>query len=658
MKYSVIALAFCLSLFFMTSIITAEAPRMISYQGQLTGPGGAIIADSSFDFTFSIYCESTGGSPLWTETHLDVEVKDGFFDVYLGSNVPIPDIALEPDGGGCPETYLEITVSGEIIVPRSRLVSSPYTFIARRVRGDISTSMSQIVIDYPGDSLTPPEERLIDARCDKKKTALTALSIDIAGDTTGMLEQATDTGGAYIMLNSVGEQILEARCDKKKTAISASSYYEGDVWDYVMKTDTGSAIVWLGNTDGMMGDTSAAITQSIDEIAASIKCDYAVLPGYGNSFTIQTDTGGSSMLMVDTSGNTIELKTSPNGAGIIVNDYGCGGWPAQFLQDANGSRMIFPNASCSDTGMMLSESAIVFYAPDAGYTTLTANHEMLQFQGPDVLSVFGPGGYIHVDNGDTIMKLDGEMLAFTGFDVRGVFGPGGYTYENDAGDTNVLITPDGIIEVANTVKASSFGIDGDTGTSRVLRYKSNDVRRFEALVNSDPEDGSNGGSNYAIRRYNDAGAPLGVAMFIERSTGNIGIGNTTPEVRLRVTGDICATGTIEQCSDARFKSNIQPLDNALAKISQLCGIRFDWRCDDFPEHEFSEDKQVGFIAQELVKILPEAVSQNKEGYYSVDYGKVTPLLVEAVKELKTENDELRARLAKIESLLLQLEEKN
>ena len=178
------------------------------------------------------------------------------------------------------------------------------------------------------------------------------------------------------------------------------------------------------------------------------------------------------------------------------------------------------------------------------------------------------------------------------------------------------------------------------------------------MVNSDSEDGSNGGSNFAIRHFNDAGAPLGTALYIQRSTGYVGLGNSIPNVRLRVTGDICATGTIEQCSDARFKTNIQPLENALDRLSLLGGISFDWRRDEFPEHEFPDDKQVGFIAQELEKILPEAVSQNKDGYYSIDYGKLTPLLVEAVKELKTENEELRERLAKIESLLIQLEEKN
>ena len=77
-------------------------------------------------------------------------------------------------------------------------------------------------------------------------------------------------------------------------------------------------------------------------------------------------------------------------------------------------------------------------------------------------------------------------------------------------------------------------------------------------------------------------------------------------------------------------------------VSKLRGVRFDWRHDEYPEQKFSDGRQLGFIAQEVKEIFPEVIMQDDDGYYSVDYAKLTPVLVEAVKELKAEVVELKA----------------
>ncbi len=73
---------------------------------------------------------------------------------------------------------------------------------------------------------------------------------------------------------------------------------------------------------------------------------------------------------------------------------------------------------------------------------------------------------------------------------------------------------------------------------------------------------------------------------------------------------------------------------------------------------FTEERQVGFIAQEVKEIAPELVSQGSDGYFAVNYSRMTPLLVEAVKELEvsletkeTEIADLKDRLAKMEALV-------
>lgn len=105
---------------------------------------------------------------------------------------------------------------------------------------------------------------------------------------------------------------------------------------------------------------------------------------------------------------------------------------------------------------------------------------------------------------------------------------------------------------------------------------------------------------------------------------------------LRVDGNICATGSIGMCSDARFKENVAPLANALERVEQLRPVTFDWRREEFPDHSFSETRQSGLIAQEVRGLFPDLVAEGSDGYLSVDYARLTPILVQALREHRAE----------------------
>jgi hypothetical protein len=81
------------------------------------------------------------------------------------------------------------------------------------------------------------------------------------------------------------------------------------------------------------------------------------------------------------------------------------------------------------------------------------------------------------------------------------------------------------------------------------------------------------------------------------------------------------------------------------------GVRYNWRQTEFPELNFSEGEQIGLIAQDLEKILPELVTTGPDGYKSVSYEKLTPVLIEAVKEQQKEIEYLKAELEEIKALL-------
>ena len=117
------------------------------------------------------------------------------------------------------------------------------------------------------------------------------------------------------------------------------------------------------------------------------------------------------------------------------------------------------------------------------------------------------------------------------------------------------------------------------------------------------------------------------------SNGNIGIGTATPSYTLDVIGDVRATGNVSAWSDLRAKKNIQNIENALDKLTQVRGVTFDWRINEFPNQKFKTSTDMGVIAQEVEKVFPESVQTSPDGFKSVSYGSLVAPLINAIKEL-------------------------
>jgi hypothetical protein len=139
-----------------------------------------------------------------------------------------------------------------------------------------------------------------------------------------------------------------------------------------------------------------------------------------------------------------------------------------------------------------------------------------------------------------------------------------------------------------------------------------------------------------------------VYMIANSSTARVGIGTNAPSEALHVIGNIVYTGTSGAVSDEEFKRDIEPIDDALDIVTQLSGVRYHWRTDEYPEYKFDSAQQIGVVAQQVKPLVPEVVMEQSDGHYAVDYSKLTPLLIEAVKELRAENQQLRQRLDRLE----------
>jgi len=122
-----------------------------------------------------------------------------------------------------------------------------------------------------------------------------------------------------------------------------------------------------------------------------------------------------------------------------------------------------------------------------------------------------------------------------------------------------------------------------------------------------------------------------------RVAGQLGVGMAAGGTvgTIQASNDITAFAS----SDIRLKNNLSTIDKALDKVKSLQGIEFDWIEDE--EIHPNKGHDVGVIAQEVEKILPEVVDTRDNGYKAVKYEKIVPLLIEAIKDLSKQVDGLK-----------------
>jgi hypothetical protein len=223
-------------------------------------------------------------------------------------------------------------------------------------------------------------------------------------------------------------------------------------------------------------------------------------------------------------------------------------------------------------------------------------------------------------------------------------------------------------------------MDGGTGKSMYLNYYRNGIIYLNGATYYISSNGSqyNGNSATATNAYGArfqfdsygnwaAGAAGGAAIVNSNEAiyqalmivGNSSAGGVRVVKlwdNLQVQGSMSATTDITAYfSDGRLKENLQPLKNAISKITTLTGYTYNTNAlgKKLLNNENINDSKVGLIAQDLQKVLPEAVklapfdndgkdnSKSGENYLTIQYEKVVPLLIEAIKEQQTQIEELK-----------------
>ena len=138
-----------------------------------------------------------------------------------------------------------------------------------------------------------------------------------------------------------------------------------------------------------------------------------------------------------------------------------------------------------------------------------------------------------------------------------------------------------------------------------------------------------------VFRGQDGGGTITALTLDMSEAGNAQFLSNISGSQIEASGDVIAFGS----SDERLKDDIQPIENSLNKVDKIGGYTFVWN----DKQSTYEGKDVGVIAQEIEEVLPEVVTTRGNGFKAVKYEKIVPLLIESIKELKQEVDEIKQK---------------
>lgn len=235
------------------------------------------------------------------------------------------------------------------------------------------------------------------------------------------------------------------------------------------------------------------------------------------------------------------------------------------------------------------------------------------------------------DNPDQLLVIKQDDNKITRFDGDGIAMKSGYITLSGA------VAQQGSVAIGSSTDAhgtASFAMGTNTKTTK----------NYSMAI------GSNLTNNVPNSLVVGSGRTNGDYLFLVA-------GNTIDAFTVNYQGICTSAGSFTQNSDRRLKTNITPLEKSINKIMKLNGVTFNW--DKTVRPSAPTTLQYGFIAQEIEKVIPELVSEDSDGYKTVNYIGVIPVLTQAMQEQQKEIEQLKDENKKlnetIEALLKRVE---
>ncbi len=313
--------------------LTAGVPIVISHQGRLLDASDAPLS-GSYTIVYSIYDAPVGGTQLWLEDHVGVQVTDGLFTVQLGTSVPLTADIFAGSGGGGGGTagrYLQVQISGQpAIMPRTQLLSSPYSVASSRLSGDVQTA---------------PGELKASAASDTKR-----IGIRVADSLAEASSIAIDEPGVQIAMRITPDSTVYDQGQDSGSRVMVHAVHRGE--NRISQTITPTTSSVAINTKGTGADKNRTIGNQCDDSSAVNYLDidddddgHAEARGI---IAVKSSTGSgsataSSQLLCDSdddglSDNEISQSVTPTTSNVAIKTKGTGA-------DANKTATVTVSAS-------------------------------------------------------------------------------------------------------------------------------------------------------------------------------------------------------------------------------------------------------------------------------------------------------------------------
>lgn len=451
----------------------------------------------------------------------------------------------------------------------------------------------------------------------------------------------------------------------------SSSNFNTFGWSLLGNTGTNAANNFIGTTDAVDFVTRTSNTErmrvtSAGNVGIGINAPAARLHVAGGA--IRPESG----------------NVAAAGINFGANVFGGGGDEAfirYFSEAGENTKLIIANQNDADDDITMEAGFMVFRTGDGGaipdadrMIITTAGNVGIATAAPAVrfavggngANIYGTDAWIennlHVQGNETMVAGGrGRLRVGSAWGYSGL-----YTEGTSTGVVNDLVlgASSGIVRIGPNGAGQNLLVNGETriqNNSNVLRRATNPI------IFTDQFDGTNPGIYIGNSEVEEGGfwANGNYAMIMSPGDNDLvkfvdedGLDNTgstfdNGALRARIDG----AGQYFQVSDRNAKSNINKLNNGLSKVLAINGYSYDFK--QFPD-EIAKGQapihSVGIIAQEVEKVLPEAVS-NTNGDYMVNYNAFVPLFIEAIKEQQTLIEEQRKLIDEMLKEIQELKEK-
>jgi hypothetical protein len=640
---------------------------VFTYQGRLIDANGP--ADGLYDFQFKLFDANVAGTQQGSTIDInDLDVIDGHFVIELDFGSGIFDGAARwLDIGVRPGAN---TGSFTTLSPRIEMTPVPYALQTRGIFVDnaynvgigttnpskkLEVDNGDILVQGPDSFVAAGDQAVLymgDTNHSIRSERGFGLKLGTWGaqdgitlrETTGNVGIGTTIPGARLDVVTAGGDAVRAVSPSgngvsgENTSSGGGKGILGGGWYGVYgQSDTGHAIhgkTTSGYAGYFEGKVSVNGYVGIGTTSPMWKLDVAgdlrvsgssSTDAYGQYGVVEvSDTGTFVAVDAETSGNqAVRGRATATGAGTNY-----GGYFEAYKAEGQGV-----------AGVTNGSSGRGVYG-EAGNTGNVTNY----------------GGYFKA-HGQQGQGVYGEASGSSGRGVRGVAsgssGQGVQGYASNSGD----VTNYGGYFVA--AGGSGRGVYGSV--SNTVRSAANYGGYFKADdygvygEATDPDLLANfGGYFKANAEYGrgvegEATGDSGYGVF-GRATGSSGKGVVGNGVGYDFYAQNASSVNFGGPSSIRWKTNIRSIDNPLEKVLKLRGVYFNWDAEHGGEHD------MGMIAEEVGEVLPEIVGYEENGIDAtgMDYGKLTPLLVESIKELKRENNKLEERIEALERTIHEL----